>query len=157
MKKSTIMLMPIALIITISSCSRNEVPDNTTEELNDYTAMTVNGIRLVDDTSGGGFISGSNLASIGGDFGNSTLAITFSNAVVAGDFDLSSANGDFAGYTITTPSSVYSLGNSGSWITVTITDIYAGTLKGLKGTFEGVLYNAAGESITITDGEFEDH
>lgn len=146
----------LLVMLTVTSCSRNEVPDNT-QELNDYTSLKVDGTEFIDDIDGGGFISASGWANISGDFSNSTIAISFPGATATGTYTLSSGDGDFAGYTVLSPAQTYSLANAGSWFTVEITEIYAGTLSGMKGTFEGELYNAAGDHIVITEGKFEDH
>ncbi len=143
------------LFIAVYGCSREEVPEETGSGNEDYTSLLVDGVYLIDDTDGGGYISASNLALISGDFDNATLILSIANVTAPGTFILSSS--DDASYQINSPFENYNLDNPGSHLTVVITEIYPGTLKGLKGTFEGELYNDAGDFITITDGQFEDH
>lgn len=141
--------------IAFTACNKEEITDNATS-VQDFTSLKVDGVYLEDTESGGGYVSGSNVASVSGDFADgSVLFIMVEDAGTNGDYTLDAATDDCV-YT-TSDGVIYSLSNGASHISFTIDEIQAdGVIRGLKGSFEGELYSASGDVIAITEGAFSD-
>lgn len=143
-------------LLTATACNKEKSPDEENPALADYTSMKVNGVFMEDTESGGGYLSGSNNAAISGDFADGSVLYLYIDEVLAtGNFNLGAASDD-ATYTDAS-GEIFSLSNSGSYLSVTVSEIEPNeVIKGIAGTFEGRLYDDAGNFVEITEGEFSD-
>lgn len=142
------------LLITIS-CNKDETSNND-DTAKDYTSLKVDGTYMIDEEDGGGYISASDVASVSGDFDSKTFIMIINDVTAEGTYVLDAS--DDCSFTISPDiDGMYSLNHAGSHITAVFDVIEDGSpFKGIKGTFDGVLYNGNGGYITITEGEFED-
>lgn len=155
MKFSLSAILPTVIFIAFTACNKEETINDPTG-VQDFTSLKVDGVYMEDTESGGGYVSGSNVASVSGDFADgSVLFIMVEDAGTTGNYTLDPATDDCV-YT-TGAGEIYSLSNGASHISFTIDEIQAdGVIRGLAGSFDGELYSASGEVIAITEGTFSD-
>lgn len=145
----------ILFLLISTSCNRDETSNND-DTAKDYTSLKVDGTYMIDEEDGGGYISASDVASISGDFDTKTFIMIINDVTAEGTYVLDAT--DDCSFTLSPDlDGMYSLNHAGSHITAVFDVIDDGSpFKGVKGTFDGVLYNGNGDYITITEGEFED-
>lgn len=153
----SIFIIVITIFIFIS-CSEEGGGGGGIEEL----SMDLNGVDWVADDNLAGYIQKSNnRLNIGGKVTatNDVLVGSIAEAPTTGTYVVNPAEGDFFNFTKggTVPKN-YSVNPlyPKSRATITVTAINPGTslLKYVEGTFSGVLYRSASDSVKITNGEF---
>lgn len=159
--KTTKLIAIMAIVILAVSCKK----DNTTAggvTGQEILTMKVNGVDWIGDDNLSGYkLNTNNKANIGGRkiSSDETLVITGVEVTTTGTFVLNPALSHTCSFLIDGASpKIYSISasNPKARLTMVVSKINTGSfLDDLEGTFSGVLYRNATDSVVITNGVFK--